>query len=69
MIKSTITALIALVLSGCMYQSVSNTEIEKAVEVCTGSDNIIVIDSYAEGGVIIRCKSGVSYAYENGKLR
>lgn len=53
-------ALISLTvfLSGCFYQSANNTDIEKAINFCKGSENIVEISIHASGDEAVTCKNG-----------
>ena len=48
----------SLILSGCMYQSVDQYDINRAIALCGSVANIHQIDSYYLGRVDATCYSG-----------
>lgn len=43
-------------LTGCLYQSVTPWDFERAATVCGGSDKVIEIHSYFAGSEFVVCK-------------
>lgn len=54
--KLILTLTTASLLTGCMYQSLDNSDLEKAIKVCGGLENIRYIDSYFDGSEWTACK-------------
>ena len=42
-------------LSGCMYQSVNNIDLRKALHACNGVENIEHITSRFDGSELVKC--------------
>lgn len=58
--KLILTLTTASLLTGCMYQSLDNSDLEQALKVCRGVENIRYINSYADGSEWIACKDSAA---------
>ena len=57
-----------LMLSGCLYQAADNTDIQKAVYLCGGVEDIDQVLMYATGSEVVICKDGTSTLLAEVKL-
>lgn len=59
--KSLILSITAMfILSGCIWQTVSHYDIEKAVHECKGLENVVQITAAFVGDEVVTCKSFVN---------
>lgn len=58
--KLILTLTAASLLTGCMYQSLDNSDLEQALKVCGGVENIRYINSYFDGNELIACKDSAA---------
>lgn len=63
--KSVMILTLALCLQGC-YQAVDSWDIERAIKLCGGVENIVKIGAFFDGDEIVRCKSGVREILKGG---
>lgn len=59
---------ICLLLSGCVYQVANNTDLEKAVYVCEGLENIENVTITFTGAEKVTCKGGLELFLHEVKL-
>ena len=62
----------SLMLSGCMYQSVDQYDLSRAIKVCGSAENIFRIKSYFLGSEYVKCfdtKGGNVDLYEVEGIR
>ena len=45
-------------LTGCLYQSVDQSDLRKSAEFCKGADNVLNIKAGALGGEWVKCMDG-----------
>jgi hypothetical protein len=56
------TTLLALSLTGCMYQSVNSNDIEAANKLCASKDAIVIaIQAHATGSEFVLCSNRALY--------
>ncbi len=67
--KYLVVFMCSVMMTGCFYQSVNISDLNKAVHYCNGLDNIMQIDSWITGGERIFCIDGSSKGTNDIKLR
>ena len=61
--KNIITAGILLLLQGCFYQSVDETDIKLANEKCKNNNGVKSITIYAGVSTAVECKDGITQSF------
>jgi hypothetical protein len=61
--KNIITAGILLLLQGCFYQSVDETDIKLANEKCKDNNGVKSITIYAGVSTAVECKDGITKSF------
>ncbi|PCI20828.1 MAG: hypothetical protein COB62_04230 [Piscirickettsiaceae bacterium] len=61
--KTLITAAILLLLQGCFYQSVDETDIKLANEKCKDNQGVRKITIYAGVSTVVECSDGIRQSF------
>lgn len=49
---------IIISLTGCMYQKIDTYDIDRAIYVCNGANNVVSIAGWATGQETVLCRNG-----------